>query len=178
MFLIKQLEIGRELVSLEAIEQVITDICESDGIEEISTYFITLAITELASNMVRHGEPDNRVEDQLSVKVFTSDTLFKVILTDSCLPLPETVVNLLINSDIKFPHPGDSIESIPESGWGLDLIHSAAHSFTYTRFDNRNVYELVFKISIDTSIEQKRRKSLDSSVTRFRCAEGQSKRLA
>lgn len=143
---LKQLNTRRELASLEKIELAIDEVCHDLKIEGTAAYFITLAISELASNMIRHGKHENQLQDDLVVEVFSSNESIKVVLKDHCRPLSNTVQRQLLERDGTVRQYDTSIQNIPESGWGLDLIHSAASSVSYCRAAERNVYELGFKI--------------------------------
>lgn len=143
----KQINTKRELSSLEQIELAIDDVCCELKIEGTKAYFITLAISELASNMIRHGKKqDNQLTDDLNVEVFSCDESLKVVMADHCQPLSDKMIHKLVERDGTVRQYDTSIPNIPESGWGLDLIHSAASSVTYSRVEESNVYELAFKI--------------------------------
>lgn len=149
-----QLNTKRVLASLEEIELAIDDVCRKLEVEGTAAYFITLAISELASNMIRHGKQENSQMDDLNVEVFTSDGSLKIVLEDSCKPLSKTVIRQLVERDGTIAQYDTSIPNIPESGWGLDLIHNAASSVSYCRTDERNVYELAFKLEAKPAVNE------------------------
>lgn len=143
---LKQINTARKLSSLEAIELAMDDVCRTLDIEGTKAYFITLAISELASNMIRHGSSGNESPDDLKVEVFSASKSITVVLEDRCDALPETVVSQLIENDGTVRDYDTTLENLPESGWGLDLVHSAASSVSYKRKQHKNVYEVAFEL--------------------------------
>ena len=145
---LKQINSVRMLSSLEAIELGMDEVCRTLDVEGSKAFFITLAISELASNMIRHGcNGSNLSSDNISVEVFSSSELITVVLEDCCDPLPKKVVKKLTENDGTISEYDKSLANLPESGWGLDLVHNAALSVSYKRKQNKNVYEVVFGIS-------------------------------
>lgn len=141
-----QINTPRKLSSLETIELAMDEVCRTMKVEVSKGFFITLAISELASNMIRHGSSNATLVDDLTVKVFSTTKSIKVVLEDRCDPLPKTVVNQLLVNDGTITNYDTAIQNLPESGWGLDLIHSAASSVSYERKEHKNVYEVAFDL--------------------------------
>lgn len=153
---LKQLSAARKLSSLEVIELAVEEVCENLSVEGTRAYFITLAVSELASNMIRHGRSGHSVTDELTVEIHSTDTTIKVVLKDCCEPLPRVVITQLTDNDGTIRNYDTTLCNLPESGWGLDLVHSAATSVTYDRRSNRNVYEVVFDITSPVRLAEHR----------------------
>lgn len=143
---LKQITTARKLSSLEAIELAMDEVCQTLNIEGVKAYFITLAISELASNMIRHGSSGSRAPDDITVEVFSEPLIITVVLEDRCDALPQAVVSQLVENDGTIRVYDTTLENLPESGWGLDLVHSAASSVIYKRKKHKNVYEVIFEV--------------------------------
>lgn len=143
---LKQITTARKLSSLEGIELVMDDVCRNLGVEGTKAYFITLAISELASNMIRHASRSRKLPDDLFVEVFTTAKSIIVVLEDRCEPLSKHVVSILTENDGTISEYDTTIRNLPESGWGLDLLHTAANSVSYKRKEDKNVYEVAFDL--------------------------------
>ena len=143
---LKHITTARKLSSLETIELAMDDVCRSLNVDPPKAFFITLAISELASNMIRHGSSSSKSSDDLTVEVFSSSKSITVVLEDRCDPIPKAVVNNFIVNDGTISEYDTTICNIPESGWGLDLVHSAASSVLYKRKKHTNSYEVAFEL--------------------------------
>ena len=143
---LKQMNTARKLSSLETIELAMDDVCRTLDVEGSKAYFITLAISELASNMIRHGSSCNKASDELSVEVFSTSASITVVLEDRCDALSNSVIDQLMENDGKVTDYDTAVANLPESGWGLDIIHSAASSVSYKRKRHKNVYEVAFEL--------------------------------
>lgn len=152
---LRKIQTARKLSSLQSIELAINDACMTLGVEQSRAYFITLAISELASNMIRHGCSNSTLPDELFVEVLSSSTSLKVVMADGCDPLPSDIVNKLIAHDGTIAPFDTTICNLPESGWGLDLIHSAAESVAYRRKKQQNVYEVAFELESSNPVDKR-----------------------
>ena len=144
---LKQINTVRKLSSLEAIELAMDEVCRTLDVEGSKAFFITLAISELASNMIRHGSSScNASADDLNIEVFSTAESIVVVLEDCSDPLPKPVIKRLTENDGKISEYDTTLCNLPESGWGLDLVHSAAASVSYKRKMHKNVYEVAFEL--------------------------------
>ena len=142
---LKQITTTRTLSSLELIEMTIEDACLTLNVNGNQAYFITLAISELACNMIVHGGSTNKSPDDLTIKVFSSTASITVVVEDECDPLTNAVEKKLVENSGTVSEYDTTVSNLPECGWGLDLIHSAAVSVSYQRKNQKNVYELAFE---------------------------------
>jgi anti-sigma regulatory factor (Ser/Thr protein kinase) len=141
---LKHITTARKLSSLETIELAMDDVCRTLDVDGPKAFFITLAISELASNMIRHGSSSSKSSDDLTVEVFS--TSITVVLEDRCDPIPKAVAKNFIENDGTISEYDTTLCNLPESGWGLDLVHSAASSVLYKRKQHRNIYEVAFEL--------------------------------
>ena len=142
---LKKITTTRTLSSLESIELAVEDVCLTLDIKGSHANFITLAISELASNMIIHGGGSVKSPDNLTVKIYSSRASVTVVMEDGCEPLPVAVVKRLEENSGVVSEYDTTISNLPESGWGLDLISSAASSVSYQRKNQKNIYELAFE---------------------------------
>lgn len=144
--LIRSINASRVIASLTDIELLIEEACRDLEVEDVEAFHVTLAVSEMASNIIRHSEFDSKLEDCLVVEVYSALSTIKVLLIDHCNELCDALVEQMVNREGSVAPHHARLEDVPESGWGLGLIHSAANSVVYRREDGCNLYELVFAL--------------------------------
>jgi serine/threonine-protein kinase RsbW len=87
-----------------------------------------LVLAEILNNIVEHAYAGN-CEGMIQVSVFRSDNRFWCQVVDDGVKF---LTGLL--SDCAMPDPA----TLPEGGWGWNLVHSITSSVAYTRDGNTN----------------------------------------
>lgn len=138
--------VPRQLSRLYEVESLVERVCTDEGIDSRQTYFVTLAVSELVSNIVRHGICDS-TPDVVELSLVREKSELRIVVEDFCRVLPGAITERYA---LAAPEPvvvPTSIEACAESGRGVDLILRTATSVKYTRCGTRNRMELCFSLA-------------------------------
>ena len=111
---------------------------------------IELAVVELLTNITGYA------------KVASDDALirlhcqfeggdFKITVSERGRALSANLAQVYSNDKVSMPDISQSIDNLPESGWGIQLIKSVCDKVSYRRVKDKNVYELIFDLSVETA---------------------------
>lgn len=107
---------------------------------------VELAVVELLNNIVNYKSSAGAIE----VHCRLVDDDFSVAVYSVGPALAAEVVREYSNDVVCMPSLDTGIDSLPESGWGIQLIKSACDQVKYKRVGDKNVYQLVFDLSSAT----------------------------
>ena len=115
---------------------------------------IELAVVELLTNITGYSKVTS---DDALIKVHCQfeGGDFSVTVSEAGKALSADLVREYSNDKVSMPGIDlgidQNIESLPESGWGIQLIKSACDNVSYCRVKDKNVYELIFDLSTETA---------------------------
>lgn len=119
---------------------ILSDLADHPALKNIE-----LAVVELLTNIIDHS---NSGEDsEIKIHCLYSDELFTIDVTDGGRPLSSEQVLAYTTDQISMPDIDGSTDSLPESGWGIQLIKSACDRIVYRRQGQHNKYQLSFDLS-------------------------------
>ena len=105
--------------------------CRSIPLDDVAAYQVELCVVEAVNNAIRHGydsEPGHEVE--LIVSLHRGGITLRVC--DGGRPLEN-----MDNADMNFDE--EDLDSLPERGMGLFLIHTVMDEVSYERLGGRNI---------------------------------------
>ena len=131
-----QYTIVSELSQVKLIAGYFRDFCKQQKIPENSVNLLELALVEAVNNIIIHAY-DEKPGFQIFAEFTWLNSEIHIELTDSGKPFTK------IEPDNK---THNSIDSLPEGKWGIDLIESIVDSVTRTRTNGNNQLILHKKI--------------------------------
>ncbi len=117
--------------------QSVHAICLHLGLDETSVFQVELCVVESVTNAIRHGyklAADNEVTVMLSV----SGGSVVVEVADAGEPMPEESREALCNGSEVFNFDETDLDSVPEGGMGLQIIHSTMDRVEYSTDGHTN----------------------------------------
>ncbi len=121
--------------------RVLSSQLELDGAMPSS---VELAVVEAVNNSIEHAyasECGNTVEVSFE---YDKDCL-QISISDYGTPMPRKIVEMLDQSEVRMPSGHVGVDSLPESGWGVQLLKSVCHRVSYARCNRKNNLSLSFK---------------------------------
>lgn len=110
---------------------------------------VELAVVEAVNNSIEHAyqsEAGNSVDVAFE---YDSDCL-NIKISDYGSPMPKRIAGLL-GSDVTMPSANVDLDSLPESGWGMQLLKSVCDEVSYKRNKSCNTLSLSFKLASVTA---------------------------
>lgn len=132
------LTVPGELESLAAIRQYVREAAHGAGIGEDSTYDLTLAVEEFATNSIMHGYREHGLTGTLVVSADESDTELVLSLDDTAPEFDPRSLASPSEEDLAKP-----LEERAIGGLGVYLSVRALDRFDYARVCDRNHLTLV-----------------------------------
>jgi serine/threonine-protein kinase RsbW len=130
-----RLSIDSDLDQVFHIGQAVKALCSNTPLTNYEIYDVELCIVETVNNAIKHAynlEHGNVVE--LIIDINTDHIRFQVCDTGNsmdCIPDPDINMNL------------DSIETLPEKGFGLLLVQRLMDSISYKSCAGKNTLTMV-----------------------------------
>ena len=144
LMLTDSIESRRE--NIARVEAAIEAICTDANIAKKRVFFITLATSEALCNIIEHGyafEPGHHID--IAVYRTPNDTL-EVALSDNASEMPQQLVTKLTSRHCQMPDTDTTLEQLPESNWGTNLIGHTTSEVRYTRTNDKNHLTLCFSL--------------------------------
>jgi len=110
---------------------------------------VELAVVEAVNNSIEHAY---RSQSGNSVDVsfeYDSDCL-NIRIKDYGMPMPNSIAGQL-SKDAVMPGINVDMDSLPESGWGMQLLKSVCDEVSYKRMQSCNTLSLSFKLGAVTA---------------------------
>lgn len=129
------------------VSKTVRYLCMLSGMEDHpAVKNVELALVELLTNIIDHGDAGE--DSEISIHCLYSDELFTIDVTDGGCPLSSEQALAYTNDQVTMPDFESSIDALPESGWGIQLIKSTCDQVVYQREGQRNKYQLSFDLSV------------------------------
>lgn len=106
---------------------------------------VELAVVEAVTNSIEHAyqsESGNSIDVAFE---YNTDCL-NIKISDYGMPMPKSVAGQL-SSVVSMPSGAVDLDSLPESGWGMQLLKSVCDEVTYKRNKSCNTLSLSFKLA-------------------------------
>lgn len=126
------------LDSLGSIREFITNSGKAAGLDKSKTYKLSLAVDEIATNIINYGYIKAGIENGIiDIVVKSDDEALKVILMDSAIPFNPLNSILPDKKDLSIP-----LEERPIGGLGIMLAKENVDKYIYEYKDkkNRNIF--------------------------------------
>ena len=111
--------------------QSVHAICRHIGLDETSVFQVELCVVESVTNAIRHGyklAAGNEVTVVLSVSAGT----VQVEVSDDGEPMPPESRTALCQGSTVFDFDAADLDSVPEGGMGLQIIHATMDRVEYS----------------------------------------------
>jgi serine/threonine-protein kinase RsbW len=137
------------LDSLGPIREYVTSAARTAGLDKKATYELSLAVDEIATNIILHGYEEAGRSGVLDVHVDMGERQLTLTLEDDGEPFDPRQSKLPENEDLDRP-----LEERPIGGLGLYLAFQGVDEFRYERAGgrNRNIF-VVYLQSADQTRE-------------------------
>ena len=129
------LRIESDLNNVALVGTAVQQLCALVSMSEIDAYQVQLAIVEAVNNIIKHAyghAPGNMVE--VGISLYPNRLVFE--LADRGKPLPE-----LAQPTLDFDP--DNLDSVPEGGMGMFIIHSVMDEVSCKTENGQNVQTFV-----------------------------------
>lgn len=142
------IENNRSLIPV--VSQAVRNFClVADTGGQLSLNKIELAVVELLTNILDHGNLKPESEIELHCRVNDEELIVEVI--DNGCALSSEQASVYLDNMVSMPARGAAIEALPVEGWGVQLIKSACDRISYNRTDQCNRYKLAFDLAVAVS---------------------------
>ena len=121
------------LDSLGPIREYVRSAAHSAGLDDKVTYKLSLAVDEIATNIVVHGYEEAGRSGVLDIQVETDSRSLTVIIEDDGVPFDPRESELPSSEDLN-----RSLETRPIGGLGVFLAFEGVDEFKYERSGGRN----------------------------------------
>jgi serine/threonine-protein kinase RsbW len=125
--------IPANLAALSAIRQLLKQACLEAGLGEAATYRLTLAVDEIATNIVMHGYQEHGLTGDITISIERTDQNLAVILEDTGVAYDPRTQGMPSAEDLDKPLSEREI-----GGLGIFLALQSVDRFDYQRYDNVN----------------------------------------
>ncbi len=137
-----RLTIASELEGATLVGQSVHAICVHLGLDETTTFGIELCVVESVTNAIRHGYK-LAAGNEVTVNLAVFDTRVEVEVADEGLSMPEANVQALRQGSSVFDFDENDLDSVPEGGMGLQIIHATMDGVDYVTDGKTNRLRMV-----------------------------------
>ena len=128
----QKIDIPLQTSQLSSVRRQVERICDENGVPDLTTRRLVLAIDEALTNIIVHGKVGPPPADKVSLQICIEDDYVVAEFEDRGIPFDPSL-------DPGGPDP----KSFPCRGFGLYLIHLIADELEYERTeDGRNVFRM------------------------------------
>lgn len=126
-----------KLDSLEKIRKYIADVAQNAGLDKARVYKLSLAVDEIATNIINYGYQQSGVEGEISVESKLDEKTLTITLDDTAEYYDPTLKSPPSADDFSQP-----LEDRLIGGWGVYLAIRGVDQFRYQRLrdHNRNIF--------------------------------------
>lgn len=125
--------IPANLAALSDIRQLVTQACQEAGLDEAASYRLTLAVDEIATNIITHGYQEQGATGDIAIAIERTDHQLAVILEDTGVAYDPREQGMPTADDLEKPLSDREI-----GGLGVFLALQGVDRFDYQRCDNIN----------------------------------------
>ncbi|WP_291993007.1 anti-sigma regulatory factor [Candidatus Accumulibacter sp. ACC003] len=131
--------IPANLAALSSIRQLVTQACQEAGLSEAASYRLTLAVDEIATNIITHGYQEHGATGDIAITIERTDHHLTVILEDTGVAYDPREQGMPTADDLDKPLSDREI-----GGLGVFLALQGVDRFDYQRRNavNRNTLEV------------------------------------
>ena len=136
---LNSLTLQASLDSLATIRKFAAQAAVSAGIDKNASYYLQLAVDEIATNIIIHGYEEANLTGELFVQAELTDSILRIIIEDTGAPFDPRALKLPSEDDLKKP-----LEERAIGGLGVYLAFNGVDRFDYERKGNlnRNIFEV------------------------------------
>lgn len=139
------MSICSDLHQVQMIGKTVRCLCEDLALASANVTQVELAVVEAINNSIEHAYSYEK-GFKVDVCFEVSGHALNVMIMDYGIPMPPQTVKMLTNDEVKMPEFGTDSESLPESGWGVQLVKSLCDSMQYDRESACNKLSLTFDL--------------------------------
>lgn len=144
--LLLSLEIDSSRHNIAGVEASLEAICSDAQITPKRAFFITLATSEALCNIIEHGYGFEAGHAITINAYYRSDNTLEVSLQDTADAIDPALVTKLTSRHCEMPETNTTLEQLPESNWGTNLITHATSEVRYARHHGQNFLTLCFSL--------------------------------
>jgi anti-sigma regulatory factor (Ser/Thr protein kinase) len=133
------LKVRADLDALETIGEYVSEAAEEAGLDQKAAYGLSLAVDEIATNIIMYGYGEDNPDGVLEVRADHSEAGLAIILEDTAAPYDPT--------QAAQPELNRAPEQREAGGLGIYLAIRSVDVFQYERVGDRN--RNVFTVKID-----------------------------
>jgi serine/threonine-protein kinase RsbW len=125
------LTIASELGDVFLVGLAINKVCEHLGMDQVEAYQIELCAVEALTNAIRHAYR-NESGHEVSTTVAIGEDRLDLEISDSGTAMSSDQVNRLTQGSAVLDFDERIVESIPEGGMGLQIMHTIMDEVKYS----------------------------------------------
>ena len=131
--------IPANLAALSSIRHLVTQACLEAELDESATYRLTLAVDEIATNIITHGYQEQGLTGDIVISIEATEQTLTVILEDTGIAYDPRTRGMPTAEDLDKPLSERDI-----GGLGIYLALQGVDRFDYQRCEqvNRNILEV------------------------------------
>ena len=125
------------LESLEAIRRFVGEACSEAGLDPTATYNLTLAIDEVATNVIMYGYAGQESGAEVRLEAEIAEDALTLVMEDQGIAYDPTQRQMAEGEFDK------ALEDRGIGGWGVYLALNSVDRFEYERIGERNLNRFV-----------------------------------
>ena len=137
-----RLGISSSLEHIALVSKAISHLVADAGVEAGQVARLELAVVEVVTNCIEHSygfKTDQRVDVDLEI----TDLQVRVAVSDYGIPMPADTAARFSSGRSEIPDPGNCIDDLPESGWGINLVSNLCDELDYSNADSCNTIIMI-----------------------------------
>jgi len=139
------ISINSDLSQVQLVGRTVRCLCEDLVLTRAAVSQVELAVVESINNSIEHAysmEGGFRID----VVFECNRDMLTVLIKDYGKPMAAKTAEMFNNDVIKMPEFSADTDSLPESGWGVQLVKSLCDSISYSRDNTCNKLMLRFDL--------------------------------
>ena len=133
----KHIRLSNDVQEIPLLNAFVDEICEFNGLDEMTTMQMNLAIEEAVVNVMNYAYPEG-TEGTVCIDAQVSDGVLQFVISDSGAPFDPTA-RAEVDTTL-------SAEERGIGGLGIHIVRQIMDSIDYKRVDGRNVLTLGKKL--------------------------------
>lgn len=132
-----RLTINSDLRDVFLVGLAVNKICEYLQMDEVEAYRVELCAVEAVTNAIRHAY-GNQSGNEVSVTLSVRENRLDVEIADTGLAMLAAQLTRLRHGSDVFEFEATDLNSVPESGMGLQIMHDVMDEVSYVTEGNVN----------------------------------------
>lgn len=145
-----QLDIDSDLGNVVLVALAVNRICLHVGMDSTKAAMVELGVTEALTNAIQHA-CQGRTGSVVSLLLSTFPDRLEIEVIDRGIGIPADQVRKLLHGSPELNLDIGDLESLSESGRGLQIIHDVMDQVVYIQNEDRNSLRLTKQIHRSTS---------------------------